>query len=328
MRAHQDYEYEEDFGPEEDYEIAAAQNNVIVGDAIDPESHLQAKDLYGVQTKIFNMSINGSLEQLGADQNKATWKMDPAMQNLLRQVVTPHNRTNATDENLAGDIGKTVILHAKILQERNDFPVTIGLNIPALVPQVYDKSRRYNWILERNTPTTVINQDIFEPDNVFTKYMYEKLQKLDVESLGQQVRFDVDPTGRHALVDPNGFVWQVMMNNVYQGNFGEAGNSLMQIDAELRDAPYTFGARVPADIAREVVDAIKEPLQKIEQSFVDMRTLQASFERVDGQAWNSFNNLIGEAAGMDADSKGYLKEHALNTQYNASVKLLIQYIVY
>jgi len=128
--------------------------------------------------------------------------------------------------------------------------MSIGLNIPGLVPQVYDRSRRYNWILERNTPTQMVNHDIFEPDNVFTKFMYEKLQKLDNESLAQQVRFDVDPTGKHALVDPNGFVWQVMMNNVYQGNFGAAGNRLLQIDAELQNAPYTFGARVPTDDPR------------------------------------------------------------------------------
>ena len=85
---------------------------------------------------------------------------------------------------------------------------------------------------------------------------------------------------------------------------------------------------VPTEIAQQICEAIRKPLETIEKSFVDMRKLHGRFERADGEHWNSFSGLIGEAAGMDADSKGFLKEHALTSVYSAAVKVQIEYIVY
>jgi len=304
-------------------------SNAQIAGEIDEQGHLQAEDLYGVQTKIFNMTCNGSLEQFAANKGKATWKLSPDMQSLLRQVTSTTNRSKATSDDLTGDLTKAVLLQATVLEQRNSFPVPIGLNIPGMVPQVYSENKRYNWILEPNTGTSPVNQSIFEPDNVFTKYMYSNLQKLDVESLEKQVRFDVDPTGESALVDHNGIVYDVLMRNVCSGKFSEDDTQyLLDVDERVRSNPYSMGAPIPTDIAKEICEAIKGPLEVIEKSFVDMRKLHGRFERADGEHWNSFSGLIGEAAGMDADSKGFLKQHALTSSYSASVKVQIKYIVY
>lgn len=324
------YTFEEDNLSEEysDEEAHFGPSDAQIAGQIDEDGHLQAEDLYGVQTKIFNITINGSLEQIAGNNKLTTWRLSDDMQKQLKQVISSTNRSKAGDEHLAGDLSKAVLLQATILQERSDFPIPIGVKIPGLVPQVYTNNSRYNWVIDKDTRTNTINQSIFEPDNVFTKYMYEKLQKLDMETLNQQVDFEKDPSGKFAMVDTNGFVWDVIMRNAAQGKFRGAEDHLFGIDEQVANSQYSFGAKVPMEIARSVYDAIKEPLQNIEKSFVDMRKLCARFERADGEHWNSFGGLIGEAAGLDKDSEGYIKEHKINTPYSASLKVLIKYIVY
>jgi len=318
-------EYYEDDVEDNYFEQSDAQ---IAGE-IDDQGHLQAEDLYGVQRKTFNMTCSGSLEQLAANGKKALWQMSPDMQSLLRQVTSTTNRSKAGNDDLTGDLGKAVLLQATILQERNSFPVPLGLSIPGMVPQVYGQNKRYNWILEPDTKTIPVNQSIFEPDNVFTKYMYSNLQKLDVASLEKQVRFDVDPTGQNALMDQNGIAYDVLMKNVCNRKFDdETTEHLLNVDASIQENQYSMGVPVPTEIAQQICEAIRKPLETIEKSFVDMRKLHGRFERADGEHWNSFSGLIGEAAGMDADSKGFLKEHALTSVYSAAVKVQIEYIVY
>jgi hypothetical protein len=291
------------------------------------DGHLQAEDLYGVQTKIFNMSCSGSLEELAANPSKAKWQMSSEMQKLLRQVTSTTNRSKAGEEQLAGNLSKAVLLHCSILEQRNDYPVAIGVNIPGMVPQVYDRTSRYNWIIENNTPTTLINQPIFDPDNVFTRYMYEKLQKLDMASLNDQIRFEKDPNAPHAHMDPNGFAWQIMMKNVHQGKFQGADDHLLALNDSVQYNSNVL-LKVPVAIAREVYEAIKEPLQKIESSFVDLRKLECTFTRVNNEPWNSISGLIGETVGMGHDSQTYMQETNLTAQKSASIKVQIKYIVY
>lgn len=314
-------------GSDEDMEYENSMSKVA--GQIDNQGHLQAEDLYGVQTKIFTVRCQGSLEQLASNPAKATWKLSPEMQKLLRQVTTTTNRSKADEDQLVGDLSKAVILQSTVLQERSDYPIPIGLSIPGMVPQVYDSNSRYNWIVEKETPTTTVNQTLFEPDNLFTKYMYEKLEKLDIESLNNQIRFEKDPNAPHALMDPNGFAWQIMMKNVYQGNFPGVEQDLLEIhDSVQNNRNRAVFVKVPVDVAREVHAAIEQPLKSIESSFVDMRKFTCTFERADNQHWNSTQGLIGAAAAADQDTKNYLKANALNNEYSASVKIMIKYIVY
>jgi len=320
---HEDEDYE---SMDEDY--APVPNDARIAGQIDTDGHLQSKDLYGVQKKTFFMTISGSLEQIAANQARTKWNMSNDIQKQLKQVTTATNRARAADEHLVGDLSKAVMLQATVLEQSNDFPIPIGVNIPGLVPSVYTKDNRYCWVINKNTPTTALQQSIFEPDNVFTRYMYEKLQKLDVETLKEQVRFDIDPSGKNAVFDPNGFAWDVLMKNVYQGKFPGAEDYLMNLDAQVANNPRSFRPEVPTDIAREVYDAIEAPLRDIEESFVDLRKLNATFERADGEHWNSFGGLIGAAAGLDKDSETYMREHTLATPYSATLKVQVEYIMY
>ena len=305
------------------------QSNAQIAGEIDEHGHLQAEELFGVQTKIFDMTCRGSLEQFAANEGKAVWRLVPEMQSLLRHVTSDTNRSKAGSDDLAGDLTKGVLLQATVLEQQSSFPVKIGLTIPGIVPQVYTENKRFNWTIGENTNTTQVNQSIFEPDNVFTKYMYSKMQKLDVASLDKQIRFDVDPTGESALVDHKGIAYDILFQNVENGYFDtEDTNYLIDVDNQVHSNACSLGAPIPTEIARNLYESIKAPLEVIEKSFVDMRKLHGRFERADGEHWNSFSGLIGEAAGMDADSKGFLKQNALVSEYSASVKVQIKYIVY
>lgn len=318
-----DSEDEEYMNSSEEEETKAKVQNTI-----NEPAHLQAAQMYGVQTKIFTPRVQGSLEQLASDPSKATWKLSPELQKLLRQVKTTKNRSKAGEEEFVGDISKAVILECTILQERNDYPVPIAVNIPYMVPQVYDSDIRCNWLIEKETPTTNVNRPLFEPDSLFTQHMYDKLEKLDLESLNNEIRFEKDPKATHALMDPNGFAWKILMKNVYKGNFPGIEHKLIETHEDVARGNGHVFVKVPVEVARDIHAALAEPLKEIEDSFVDMRKLTCTFQRADNQHWNSIQGLLGAHATLDEDSKHQMKATNLENEYSASVKLLIKYIVY
>lgn len=318
------YEDEDSYDMEND----EAENKVDAPITVD--SHIREKDLsYGLQTKILNMTFTGSLEDIASNSGKAVWKISDNQQDRMKQVTALTNRSKVDKSALEGDLSKAVLVHAQLLQERNDFPVQLGLHIEGLVPKVHTANDVYNWVFEPNTATTMVGQDIFEPDNVFAQQMYESLEKLDTASLKQQIRFDVDPTGKTAMFDPNGYAWKVLARSVKQGVFPGFEDHFYDICDQVRSTgEFGFGARVPTEIAREVYDAIEAKLKNIESSFTDLRKLHSRIERTDGEPWNSHTGLIGEAASLDSDSKGMCKSNAIQSIYTASAKVLIKYFVY
>jgi hypothetical protein len=273
----------------------------------------------------------GSLEQLQKNGAASVWSLDENIQQKnLRPVLSKTNRNKPVEADMAGDISKTVWLQATVIEQQNDYPVPVGIDIEGLVARNFTQHGRHNWVVRPNTPTMTVNQSIFEPNNIFNKRMYKTQERLDSASLRTQVR--VDPNGTHATIDPNGIAWEILMTNWANGGLPEYHDYLATVNSQILQQPaarHVSGVQIPAALANQLIEAIEPELKRVEESYVDMRKLTARFTRADNEEnWNSFKNLVGEAAGTGDDELEYVRQSALNRVHHASIKLRVEYIVY
>ena len=82
------------------------------------------------------------------------------------------------------------------------------------------------------------------------------------------------------------------------------------------------------EIGRELFEGISAPLSKIDKSFVDMRKMQGRFMPVHGNAWNSFEGLVGESIGLQADDSDSLKSYHLTKENKCSASVEFHYVCF
>lgn len=327
-------DYENDYYYDDEDQPQFGQSSAPVAGAIDENGHLQAQDLWGVQTRIFNISLptGVTLETLQAKhKNGVYWEMPSELKQSLRQVNKLRNRTNATDEELVGDLGKFLFLSAEVISEKSNSPKDLAVDIPGLVPTNYTSNGRHNWVIEAgNGNPVVLNENIFEPDNYFTKQMYEHEQKCDLKTLATHINLNHDPEKQIATMETQGVGWKVLTDNMAAGRFADCAAAIYENNKHVFEEGNTdrsYLAKVPYDIAEEIYEAIATPLKEIEKSYTDINTFRVRFSPADGEAWTHSAGLIQESYGFDSDSKGYEKETLANKPIQASIRLRVKYVL-
>jgi len=325
-----DDEIQEDYAP-----VQFTASNAIVSGAIDPEGHLQAEDLWGVQTKRFFITTpeGATLEKLAANaKNGVNWEVPQEMKQLLRQVNKAQNRSTVSEDDLDGSLNKALFVGATVVSYNSDCPKHLALDIPGLVPTVYTNTGRHNFVVPANCGNTVVKQSIFEPDNYFTRYMYEHNQKCDLKTLDRHIRFDFDPTKQFAVMDTHGVGWKVLLNNLVNpdSQIASAYDAIWAKNEHILTNPDPINsqlAQVPYDVAKVVYDSIASPLKEIEKAYVDFDNWKPKFAPANGEAWNSINGLVKDSTVFGTDSSAFETEAKLNTPFNAAVEVELKYVL-
>lgn len=327
-------DYDEHIDEEVQPEYANAPSFAFTGDQVIHE-HLTENDVEGVTKKIFSISTpeGATLEQLAANaKNGLYWEMPAELKTLLKQVNKSTNRSNVTSKDLDGDLGKALFLSAKVISYYSDCPKRLAVDIPGLVPTVYTSTGRHNWVIPANCQNTVIGQSIMDPENTYSRYMYEHNMKCNLKTLDRHIRFDIDHNGQVAGMDSKGIGWKVLTDNLMRVDSPYA-DALEGIYAKNRhifdnpDSPFSQIAQVPMAIAREVYDTIAAPLRQIEKAYTDFNTWKIRFRPADMKPWNAIEGLARDAVVHGSDHVGFEVEAKLNTPFSAGMDLEISYVL-
>lgn len=311
-------------------------SNAAVAGGIDEEGHLNAGDLWGVQKKTFYIRTpeGATLEQLAAGngRNGVAWELPNEMKRLLRQVNKTTNRSHVTDKDLDGSINKALFLAAKVLWMQNSSPKPIGLRIPGLVGNMMTETTNFNWVIPGDCPVTVINQSIMDPNNIFTRRMYEHNSKCDLKTLERHIMRNIDPSKMFMGMDTKGIGWKVLLDNmrIPGTEYAAAADAIIAKNQHYFKNPDSVEGqivKVPYEIGESIYDAIAEPLREIEKSYIDFAKWRPTFHPVDGHAWNSQTGLAKDAAVFGADHVGFEVETKLNTPFTAGIALEIEYVL-
>jgi hypothetical protein len=317
------------------YAGAAAEiGDEMVGDEAqledaEDDNPLTADDMFGYKEVTIIPHLDASAEQLAKDPRLAVWR--PSKDNLraMRHNTRTADRKNAKDEELFGDLAKATILGAEVVSYTSHTAFPLGVEIPIMVSnQMYD-SKNFNYVLPPNAGTqTKVNESIYDPNYAFSKRYYKSLNKCNMSSLNDQIRFD-NKTENHAEVDVSGFVWGVIQQNIgEQEHWRDFHDEFWEIEQKRRmgDLHGRF-VDVPRPIAEEVHKSVAQEIAKIEKSLVDLRKLEVRFVRPGGEAWNDVNGFIGDAAAWDDKSKLRLQDHVLNKPNYANVAIKLKYFL-
>jgi len=293
-------------------------------------SHMSKDDLFGVQKKTFNVSLEGlSLEKLQNNyKNGYHWEIPEELKTLLRHIKKTKNRDVVTDEDLQGDIGKALFLAARVKSHRSTAPVKIAMNVPGLVPQSFTKNGVHCHVVPSNIPYTVINKDIFSPKNIYTEFMYQHNKKCDLQTLKQHIKLDHDKNKQTALMDSRGVGWKVLMDNIESEDYEDVYDDIMSTNAHIIEGTSkSRWAEVPYHTAEEIYEAIAAPLKEIEESYTDMNTFAIKLSREDGKPWSNTSNLHLGSDVHGSEATGWESEDKLNTPFQIDIELEVEYIL-
>lgn len=296
-----------------------------------PVEHIRQEKLFGVQRKIFFITTpeGATLEQLAASaKNGIEWTLPQEMKTLLKQVNKTTNRSVASEKDLEGDLGKALFLSAKVISNWSDAPKMLDFNIPGLVPTGHTATGRASWVIPPNCPFTVVNQCIFEPDSIFTEFMYKHQQKCDSKTLDKHIRMNIDPNKQFCEMESKGVGWKVLTDNIdrYAEDF-EAIYAKNQHIFDNPESPYNQIAQVPYHIGKEVYEDIAGPIRDIEKSLIDFNTWKVKITPSNKRGWSDTNGLIRDAIAFGADTIGSEVEARLNTPFSAGIALELAYVL-
>jgi hypothetical protein len=283
------------------------------------------KDMFSkAQTVTLCMDIQGSPEQLEGGRVSKFWRIKPHDTQEFKQIMTLRNRDKATGEERAGNLNRCIPLHLEIVRENNSYPYYMGMKFPGMVPKVLHKSGRTHWRTPPNTSTHMVERAVFEPSNVITKHMYENWRMCSLESLVDDITHVPGNKNKvgYSTIAVDSLAYDVLVSNL--GNAcdpnAEDGGHWCQYDLSEDDVDDLYSASnrrkkivtVPTEIAKEIEVALKDPLEEIAKSFVNLEDLVVEFERADGvHAFNSTRNLHGELVGSDIDPNHDLRSAKL-----------------
>lgn len=302
----------------------------LVGDAAmleEEDGHLRVDDLWGTQTVRVLYSVTAAPEDLANNPELAVVKIPEQGYRHLKKVTTTTNRSAATSADLTGDLARAIVLSAKVTQARNTFDRTIGVDISGMMPTCVTGNGCHNFVLLGKMAPTVMDKEIFEPDSIFSQHDYVKYGKLSHAGLARDLVLAKDGKSPADIVIGS-VAWNVLVNNAKDGRYDDA------LVDELADAEYNAGnsllrkAQLPHEIASELFEAIKAPLDTIDQSFHDMRKTNARFLPVDGKGWNSFETMVGDGIGLASDDGLALEKHVLNTPCTAEVEVEYTFVTF
>ena len=155
-----------------------------------------------------------------------------------------------------------------------------------------------------------------------------------MDTLNQDIRFDVDPTKQFAVFNTHGIGWKVLNNNLASPNcpdlLANAYDAIVAKNEHIManpDSVHPQLAQVPYKVAQFVYDSIAAPLKEIEKSYVDLENWKVKFSPANKEAWNSVNGLIKDSTVYGTDSSNFEVEAKCNTPFAAGILIEMKYVL-
>jgi len=295
---------------------------------LDEHKHLQVEQLDGVQERVIDATISGSLEEFQKHPHMTVWRPTPKMLENLKLNTRMVDRQNASEKDRKGNLKQLIPLKAKVISTYNSSAKKVAFDFPGLEGNVMLKNKMVLWTADPESKHVTVNEEAGSPNNIFTARMLEKQEKCDLNTLDEQIVFK-SKIPNCAQADVNGFAWDIIMKNATRNpDWEQHAPLLCEIDEKKHMGElHSSMVDIPEVIARDVYSAIREQLIPIEKSYVDANQLQIKIETADGSAWNDPTSLIGNSELYDEESRLALRAEELQKKHTISIKLRLWYIV-
>lgn len=295
-------------------------------DVSDPYTHIAVDDLDGVQKKTFDVEFTGTLDQLQTDApDGLRWELPEEMKDFLRHTTKTRNRSVIEREHLEGDLGKALFLGATVDTHRSTCPIKTGMKITGLVGQTLSKNGVFSHVIPANVPYTVLNKNIFYPNNIFTKHMYKNGKKWDAPTLKKQIVLKEEEG--IAQLDVNGIGYSVLMDNLDKLSDQEYNEIMTTNEHIMTGVGKARFAEVPYATGKELFDTLSKPLHLNDAAYTDMNDFHIKLVREDGRAWNDHIGLVIASYAHGEESVGAENNLHLHTPFRVEASITFEYVL-
>lgn len=299
------------------------------------EDQLTTNDMYGVQTAYWDITLDMgiTLEKLQRDHYDGyIWQLPEESAKEMRHNTRVQDRINATEEDLDGDHKKGLILAAEVVSHWNNSKVPLSVDIDSLLPRTWNRTKRTNWTIQANCPQGQVfnNMNIFDPNGFFTRRMYEKKQRYNMNTLNDDIKLEYDRNKQWVAMPTRGVGWEKVLLNWNNPAFETEMQMIRKKNPHIdpkTSMEHEQVALVPYELGEAIHERLAEPLKVVEKSYTDLSKTRTTFTRADGEEWNSLKGLIGDAQSYGKDSIGVEVKHNLYKPIDAGLKLKLQYVL-
>lgn len=286
-------------GGSSDVEEAVAEQVFPMGADIELSQHLTRDMFARPQTVRIDFDLVASPAELAQSPGKATWKLLPHLLKQLKQNLALKNRHMPSDAELAGNLHRCIPLHLEIVQQKNDLPFFMGIEMPGMMNTNLHKHGQCVWRVPPDTPTMLVGKPAFEPVNVVNQFQYNNLRRVTDEDLYHAVQLHPakGKTPAHAMVLVGSLAYKMIEDNLVAGNWAEELEHF-DVDTFFNPPRGQLRVQVSEKMGKQVIESLETPLKEARESFVDLNDFVVSFVRADGvDSFESPKNINGELIG-------------------------------
>jgi hypothetical protein len=295
--------------------------------------NLSHKDVSGVRKAIFDVSLpDGMTPEMLAEnhRNGFLWQVPDAQKKNMRHILRAAGRAEAGDEDMAGDLNMGLILGCKVLSHYNNSSRKVGINLPGVIPHCYAGKGRYGWVIGPTGGTErTINKKIFEPDNPFTRTMYEMRQAYNSTSLKNSIRCDIDPNGVSASILNRGIGRTLLEHTLKQPQFVHHCDAVYEANAAaLTDSNpnQLHWIHVPVELGKAALQAGEKPLEELRKAYQDFNKMSIRMVPIAGH-WTDRSTQISASMAFNNESRGFEKDASLHTPLEVGASIQIKYVL-
>jgi hypothetical protein len=294
-----------------------AENDPHKGTHVVPEMYRKP------QTVIMDISFNASPEELAAGDVDCDWRLEDHLPKYLKQNVADKNRSQATDDQLKGNLRRAVPIQLEILRDHNTMPFPMHITAPGMANGSMSKHGPSLWYTEAKTVSQPVKEFVFVPENIIDKYMVKNNMNMNPDDLDSFIQLHEGK--KIATVAVHSPAYDKLVTNLRAGKWQEHDLDEHQWNSIMEPGPRQTLVEVPYAIGKTLYDNMVEPIKDFTDRCIDLENFYVRASRADNQPWNSRNNLVGETIGSDLDPDHALPSEALTTRQVYHVKARLTY---
>jgi hypothetical protein len=296
---------------------------------ISVQEHLKPKNFVKAQEALIDIDITSTPTKLAQTIGSNVWSILPSLTKELKQNMALKNRHLATGDDLAGNLNRCIPLHLEVLQQKNTFPYFMGIRIPGMMNATLSKDGQYVHRVPPDTPTMMVKENVFVPQNVVNQYMYKNYQLCTLEELASDITF-VPKTSKKpgtAHVQVGSLAYETLLDNLANGAWQE---ELPHIEVEdIFEPGRNHTVQITEKMGRQLYSKLEGPLKEAAESFIDLNDFNAEIVRADGyEAFDSPKGIHGAIIGSEIVPSKKLQQTRMMTEACFHIKARLTYILF
>jgi hypothetical protein len=300
---------------------------------LDMHEHLKRDMFQKAQSVVIDFDVIASPAELAQNRTKTEWKLSPHLSKEFKQNLALKNRNAASGDQLAGNLNRCIPLHMTVLQQKNEFPFPMGIQIPGMMDKNLHRHGQCVWRVAPNSQLIAVNENVFEPTNIVNAYMYDNYRLCTLEDLANDIKFvpKTNKTPGYATVAVGSLAHSALQDNLKEMREDHPwATELPHFEVEdVFEPGRNPTVHVTERIGKDLLQLLHAPVKEAADSFINLDDFVVKLVRADETGdFLSPKGINGQLTSDAHVATDKLRTDVLQRSYSFSVKARLDYLLF